>query len=153
MRVLQALDTVTELVQGPCPDNQMELVTHKFVEVVGSIVESGAGKGTLAGKELQQKCMLAMTSLFEGRRDRDIHHRVASLLNTQVCGHVWRMCRPMGAVYVMTSRARGCVSGYADVEGHDDISVPGFQGQAWLVLQRGVPAALQLQAGSHGRVA
>ena len=96
VRVLQALDTVTELVQGPCPDNQMELVTHKFVEVVGSIVESGAGKGTLAGKELQQKCMLAMTSLFEGRRDRDIHHRVASLLNTQVRGHVWRMCSPWG---------------------------------------------------------
>ena len=49
----QALNTLTELVQGPCPDNQMELVTHKFVEVVGSMVESGCGKGTLQGKELQ----------------------------------------------------------------------------------------------------
>ena len=70
---LQVLDTITELVQGPCLANQLAIVNLKFVEVIGkflnnplhSYVHIGVRLGE--AKLLHYKCVLAAVSLFEGR--------------------------------------------------------------------------------------
>lgn len=76
---IQTVDTLIDLIQGPCEMNQLELVQNKFVEVVGGLLTS-ASASTWLDRILHFKCMLAMTSLFEGRMDGMIHSRVASLL-------------------------------------------------------------------------
>lgn len=95
---VQVLDTLIEMVQGPCAANQLTLVSNKFVEVVGSLLSAhGASSGrdviedTLTGatgvyvsKVVQYKCMVAIVALFEGHPDGLVYTRVASLLPLSV---------------------------------------------------------------------
>lgn len=77
----QTLDTLIEMVQGPCPANQLELVNKKIVEVAGVLLSKDFVKeSNAANKVFQYKCALTMASLFEGRHDTMVHERVASLL-------------------------------------------------------------------------
>ncbi len=92
---VQVLETLIEMVQGPCAANQLTLVSNKFVEVVGSLLSAhGASSGrdviedTLTGvyvsKVVQYKCMVAIVALFEGHPDGLVYTSVASLLPLSV---------------------------------------------------------------------
>ena len=90
----QVLDTLVEMVQGPCPANQLELVNKKIVEVAGLLLSKDFVKEskTATNKVFQYKCALTMASLFEGRHDTMVHERVASLLPMSTWG-AQRVCR------------------------------------------------------------
>ena len=105
---IQVLDTLVEMMQGPCRANQTALVRHKFVEAAASLLsmEARSSSGVLpAAKQADAalfgswaygqrdesfaalerlvfvKTALALVTLLEGRRDRVVHRRLASLLS------------------------------------------------------------------------
>lgn len=90
--VVQALDTLIEMVQGPCAQNQLALVNNKFVESVGALLSTASSKkggdsrassevgGVFVSRVVQYKCMIAIVALFEGKPDKVVHTRVSSLL-------------------------------------------------------------------------
>lgn len=105
-----SLDLLTEMCQGPCPNNQKFLTDSKFIEIISSLLsidessedlslfrvlivkesenrESHENKELLTGwmvARLKQKALITMLSLLEGNMDKYIISRIIRSTNMEI---------------------------------------------------------------------
>ena len=88
----QMLDTLTELIQGPCTENQRSLVTSKSIDNCRDILTQATTdrelklkglQGDKAGMidELKQKSVKLLLSIIEGPIDAEIMRSITKTLD------------------------------------------------------------------------
>lgn len=106
--ISQCFETLTEFIQGPCFENQVEIVNGGFIEIASELLAIDESTNPirnyrslslkvdfsdedctyqLAGwmiSHLKYKCLITIISLFEGRKDNFVNTWVIRTLNLEI---------------------------------------------------------------------
>ncbi|EQC33543.1 hypothetical protein SDRG_09050 [Saprolegnia diclina VS20] len=84
----QVFDTITECCQGPCHEAQETVATYAFVSTVNELMlfssksaQRLSDASLVLFRDLKASIVIALSSLLEGRHDRQIHDRLIQELN------------------------------------------------------------------------